>query len=122
MAFHKRRHVARLAVTTGKRHDLACPSAHRCPQPPPASFFQHKTPHLIEFKNVIWRRRQERLCSLGQFLDRRADPADNRLSGDVKDALTSTQTATLQAGPEHRLVVAFRIGWLWLENAIGATV
>lgn len=116
------RRVARLAVANGKCHDLACPSAHRCPQPPCASFFQHKTPHLIEFKHVIWGCRQERICYLGQFLDMRADPASNRLSSDVKDALNSTQTATLQASPEHSSFVDFRIGWLWREHPIGATI
>src|SRR5260370_33153419 len=78
-------------VANSKRHDLACPSAHRCPQPSCASFFQHITPHLIEFKNVIWGRRQERICDLGQFLNMCADPASNRLPGDFEDPLNSAQ-------------------------------
>lgn len=110
------------AIANGKCHDVACPSAHRCPQPPWASFFQYQTPHLIEFKNVIWGCWQERICYRGQFLDMRADPANNCLSGDIKDALNSTQTATLQASPEHRLFVGFRISWLWREHPIRATV
>jgi len=110
------------AVANGKCHDLACPSAHRCPQPPWASFFQHKTPHFIEFKNVNWECWQERICYSGQFLDMRVDPANNCLSGDVKDALNSTQTATLQASPEHHLFVNFRIGRFWREHPIGATI
>jgi hypothetical protein len=40
----------------------------------------------------------------------RADPANNRLSGDVKDTLNSTQAATLQASPEYHLLVDFPIG------------
>src|SRR5947209_1863310 len=122
MAFHKRRHVARLAVTNGKRDDVASPSAHRCPHPSCASFVQHTTPPLIEFKNVIWRCRQERIFSLRQLLDMGAEPPGNRLSGDVKDALDSQHSATLQAGAEYRLFVGFPRGWLWRENAIRATV
>jgi hypothetical protein len=110
------------AVANGQRHDVACPPAHRCPPPSCASFFQHTTPPLIEFKNIICRRRQERICSRGPFLDRCADPPSNRLSGESTDALNSAQTATLQASPEHRVLVGFRRGWLWRENAIGATV
>jgi hypothetical protein len=44
-----------------------------------------------------------------------------RLSGDIKDALNSQHSATLQASPDGRLFVGFRRGWLWLENSIGAT-
>jgi hypothetical protein len=51
-----------------------------------------------------------------------ADPASNRLSGDAKDALNSTQAATLQACPKHRLFVDFPGGWLWREHPVGATI
>lgn len=122
MASHKRRQVARAAAANGKRYHLACPSAHRCPQPSCVSFSQHKTPSLIEFKNIICRHRQERLCSLGQFLNRCVDPPSNRLSGEIKDALNSAHAAALQAAPQHRLLVGFPRGGLWLENSIGATV
>src|SRR5260370_38660049 len=68
------------AVANGKCYDLACPSAHRCPQPLWASFFQHKTPHLILIKNVILGCWQSRRCYRGQFLDMRAVKYGKKIS------------------------------------------
>ena len=110
------------AVTNGKRHDLACPSAQCCPQPSYASFFQHTTPHLIEFKNVIWRCRQECIFSLRQLLDMGAEPPRNGLPRNGKATCNSTQATTLKARPQHGLLLGCRIGWLWREHPLGATI
>jgi hypothetical protein len=110
------------AVANGKCHDLACPSAHRCPHPSGVIFFPHTTPHLIVLKNVAGRRRQERLFHLRQLLNRGADPSSTCLASDVEDALNSTQPATFQAGPSHRLFVRIPIRLLWFQDPVRTTI
>lgn len=54
--------AGRLAsVSNRKRHDLACPAAHHCPQPAFVPFFLDKRPHFICFQDIVSLGRQERL-------------------------------------------------------------
>jgi hypothetical protein len=110
------------SLANGEPHDVARSAAHRRPHPSLVIFFAHTTPDFIPFENVICCRRQKGFFDIRQVLDVRFEPARNGLPRHGKDACHSTQATTLQASPQHGVLLGFRIRLLWLENAIRATV
>ena len=41
------------SITDGISNDLACVTAHRCPNPAFLPVFQHKGPHFVDFQNIL---------------------------------------------------------------------
>src|SRR5258708_6524273 len=109
-------------VTCDECHSLPCSTTHGGPHPPCLLFLLYETPHFIQFEHIIWCRRQKGFFHIGQFLSRRSEPPRNRLPCDGKDPCNSTQTAPLQASPQHDVLLRFPRGLLWLEHAIRTTV
>ena len=62
------------------------------------------------------------LFDIGQVLDMHGEPPRNSLPSNSKDPGHSTETTSLQASPQHGILLGFRIRLFWRENAIGATV
>jgi hypothetical protein len=122
IAFQKRRHVARLAVTDDEGHNLPRSAAHRCPHPAFLLLLLHTTPDFISFEHIIWCGRQKRCFDIRPVLDVRFEPARNGVPRHGKDPLHSTQATPFQASPQHGVLLGFRIRLLWCENTIRATV